>query len=139
MQRIQGVQTLHEFMQRRLAPAMHTCRSVDQRIQTLAQRVTRASNLLRTRVDVSMEGQTKDLLRSMDRRASMQLRMQETVEGLSVVVLSYYLLGIVGYGLKAAKSAGIAVNVELGIGIAIPVVVTAVFFGVRRLKRLANH
>ena len=138
-ERIQGVQTLHEFMQRRLAPAMHTCRSVDQRIQTLAQRVTRASNLLRTRVDVSMEGQTKDLLRSMDRRASMQLRMQETVEGLSVVVLSYYLLGIVGYGLKAAKSAGIAVNVELGIGIAIPVVVTAVFFGVRRLKRLANH
>ena len=118
---------------------MQTCRSVDQRIQALAKRVTRASNLLRTRVDVSMEGQTKDLLRSMDRRASMQLRMQKTVEGLSVVVLSYYLLGMVGYGLKAVKSTGISINVELGIGIAIPVVVTAVFFGVRRLKRLAGH
>ncbi|WP_428603737.1 DUF3422 family protein [Sedimenticola sp.] len=138
-ERIQGVQMLHEFMQRRLAPAMHTCRSVEQRIQGLATRVARASNLLRTRVDVSMEGQSKDLLRSMDRRAYLQLRMQETVEGLSVVVLSYYLLGLVGYGLKGLKSAGIGINVELGTGIAIPLVLTAVFFGVRRLKRLAGH
>ncbi|WP_273439666.1 DUF3422 family protein [Sedimenticola selenatireducens] len=138
-ERIQGVQMLHEFMQRRLAPAMHTCQSVDQRIQGLATRIARASNLLRTRVDVSMEGQTKDLLRSMDRRAHLQLRMQETVEGLSVVVLSYYLLGLVGYGLKGLKSTGIGINVELGIAIAIPVVLVAVFFGVRRLKRLAGH
>lgn len=138
-ERIAGVQMLHEFMQRRLAPAMQTCKSVEQRIQGLATRVARASNLLRTRVDVSMEGQTKDLLRSMDRRAHLQLRMQETVEGLSVVVLSYYLLGLVGYGLKGLKSAGIGINVELGTGIAIPVVLTAVFFSVRRLKRLAGH
>ncbi|MCB1851979.1 MAG: DUF3422 domain-containing protein [Gammaproteobacteria bacterium] len=138
-ERIQGVQTLYEFMQRRLAPAMQTCRSVDQRIQKLAERVTRASNLLRTRVDVSMEGQSKDLLRSMDRRASMQLRMQETVEGLSVVVLSYYLLGLVGYGLKAVKAAGIGLNVELAIGLSIPFVVVLVFLGVKRLKRIAIH
>ncbi|MCW8891438.1 MAG: DUF3422 domain-containing protein, partial [Sedimenticola sp.] len=138
-ERIQGVQMLHEFMERRLGPAMHTCHSVDHRIQTLAKRITRASNLLRTRVDVSMEGQTKDLLKSMDRRAYLQLRMQETVEGLSVVVLSYYLVGLVGYGLKAIKSAGIGINVELGTGIAIPLVVGAVFLGVRRLKRLAGH
>lgn len=138
-ERIQGIQMLHEFMQRRLAPAMHTCQSVNQRIQTLAKRITRASNLLRTRVDVSMEGQTKDLLKSMDRRAHLQLRMQETVEGLSVVVLSYYLLGLTGYGLKALKSAGVEVNVEMGTGIAIPIVITVVFFAVRRLKRLAGH
>ncbi|MCB1831561.1 MAG: DUF3422 domain-containing protein, partial [Gammaproteobacteria bacterium] len=137
--RIQGVQTLHEFLERRLAPAMQTCRSVDQRIQALSTRVTRTSNLLRTRVDVSMEGQSRDLLKSMDKRASLQLRMQETVEGLSVVVLSYYLLGMVGYGLKAVKSAGVGVNVELGVGIAIPFVITTVFFAVRRLKRIAAH
>ncbi len=137
--RIQGVQTLDEFMQRRLAPAMHTCRSVDQRIQTLATRVARASNLLRTRVDVSMEGQSKDLLHSMNRRAYLQLRMQETVEGLSVVVLSYYLLGLIGYGLKGLKSAGVPIDVEIGTGIAIPLVVAAVYLGVRRLKRLVTH
>lgn len=138
-ERIEGIQMLHEFMERRLAPAMHTCYSVNERIQTLAKRITRASTLLRTRVDVSMEGQTKDLLKSMDRRAYLQLRMQETVEGLSVVVLSYYLMGLIGYGLKAAKSAGLPINVELGTGIAIPLVIGAVFFGVRRLKRLAGH
>ena len=138
-ERLPGVQTLDEFMQRRLAPAMHTCHSVDERIQALARRLTRTSNLLRTRVEVSMEGQSKDLLKSMDRRAYLQLRMQETVEGLSVVVLSYYLLGLVGYGLKGLKSAGIGINVELGTGLAIPLVVGAVFLGVRRLKRLAGH
>ncbi|MCW8908923.1 MAG: DUF3422 domain-containing protein, partial [Sedimenticola sp.] len=137
--RIQGVQMLHEFMQRRLAPAMQTCRSVDSRIQALATRVARASNLLRTRVDVSMEGQSRDLLQSMNRRAYLQLRMQETVEGLSVVVLSYYLLGMVGYGLEALKSAGLPVNVEIGTGLAIPLVIGAVFLGVRRLKRLVGQ
>jgi len=137
--RIQGVQMLHEFMQRRLAPAMQTCRSVDNRIQALATRVARASNLLRTRVDVSMEGQSRDLLQSMNRRAYLQLRMQETVEGLSVVVLSYYLLGMVGYGLKALKSAGLPVNVDIGTGLSIPLVIGAVYLGVRRLKRLVGH
>ena len=137
--RIQGVQMLHEFMQRRLAPAMQTCRSVDSRIQALTTRVARTSNLLRTRVDVSMEGQSRDLLQSMNRRAHLQLRMQETVEGLSVVVLSYYLLGMVGYGLKALKAAGVPLNVEIGIGVAVPLVIGAVFLGVRRLKRLIVH
>ena len=107
--------------------------------RTLATRVARASNLLRTRVDVSMEGQSRDLLQSMNRRAYLQLRMQETVEGLSVVVLSYYLLGMVGYGLKGLKSAGLPVNVEIGTGLAIPLVIGAVYLGVRRLKRLVGH
>jgi uncharacterized membrane-anchored protein len=75
----------------------------------------------------------------MDNRARLQLRLQETVEGLSVVVLSYYLLGIVGYGLKAAKAAGYAINVELITGIAIPVILTIVYFGVRRLRRRVKN
>ncbi len=137
--RIEGVQTLNEFMERRLLPAMQTCLSVEQRIQALAQRVARASNLLRTRVDISMEEQSRDLLVSMDRRAHLQLQLQETVEGLSVVVLSYYLLGILGYGLKALKSLGLALNVELVTGIAIPVVAGVVYLGVKRLKRLVGH
>ncbi len=134
-QRIEGVQTLREFMERRLAPAMNTCQSTEERLTLLANRVSRASNLLRTRVDISMEEQSRDLLASMDRRARLQLRMQETVEGLSVVVLSYYLMGLVSYGLKGLKAAGVAVNTELGTGVAIPLVVGLVYLGVRRLKR----
>ncbi|MCH9638896.1 MAG: DUF3422 domain-containing protein [Betaproteobacteria bacterium] len=137
-ERIEGLQMLQEFIEQHLSSAMGTCELVHSKLETLSLRVARASALLRTRVDVSMEAQIRDLLKSMDRRAHMQLRLQETVEGLSVVVLSYYLLGIVGYGLKAGKAAGMDVNVDLITGLAIPVVVLGVFFVVRGLRRLVG-
>jgi uncharacterized membrane-anchored protein len=133
-ERIEGLQMLQEFMIQRLSSAMGTCELVHTKLETLSTRLGRASALLRTRVDLSMEGQIRDLLKSMDNRAHVQLRMQETVEGLSVVVLSYYLLGIVGYGLKALKAAGQDINVELLTGIAIPFVVLAVYLVVRGVR-----
>jgi len=139
-QRIQGLQIFREFMEQRLASAMDSCAAVHYNLETLSTRVARASELLRTRVDITMEGQTRDLLQSMDRRAHMQLRLQETVEGLSVVVLSYYLLSITGYGLKALKAMGMTfINVEMATGLAIPVVAGVVFLAVRRLRRLVNR
>lgn len=82
-ERIEGLQTISEFMARRLTPAISTCEAVSRRQEALSQRIARASNLLRTRVDLALESQNRDLLSSMDRRAQMQLRLQETVEGLS--------------------------------------------------------
>lgn len=137
-ERIEGLQMLQEFMEQRLSSAMGTCELVHTKLETLSLRVARASGLLQTRVDISMEAQIRDLLKSMDNRADMQLRLQETVEGLSVVVLSYYLLGIVNYGLKAGKAAGLAINVELLTGIAIPVVVVSVFFAISSLRRMVS-
>ncbi len=136
--RIQGLQMFHEFMEQRLSPAMGTCVLVNSKLETLSTRVERASSLLRTRVEISMEKQSRDLLSSMDKRAHMQLRLQETVEGLSIVVLSYYLLGLVSYGLKAIKAAGIKLDTELATGIAIPLVVGAVFLLVRRLRHMVH-
>lgn len=104
--RNEGPQMLYEFRKQRVTSAMGTFDLVRSQLEILSLRVTRASSMLRTRVDISMESQIRDLLKSMDNRAHLQLRLQETVEGLSVVVLSYYMLGIVGYGLKAAKAAG---------------------------------
>jgi len=106
-------------------------------LETISTRVEHASSLLRTRVEISMEKQSRDLLHSMDKRARLQLRFQETVEGLSIVVLSYYLLGIVGYGLKAINAVGFKLNTEIATGIAIPIVVGTVFLLVRRLRRMA--
>ncbi len=137
-ERIEGLQMLQEFMIQRLSSAMGTCELVHTKLETLSMRLGRASALLRTRVDLSMEAQIRDLLKSMDHRAHVQLRMQETVEGLSVVVLSYYLLGIVGYGLKALKAAGQDINVELLTGLAIPVVVLGVFFVVRGVRHVIS-
>jgi uncharacterized membrane-anchored protein len=137
-ERIEGLQMLQEFMIQRLSSAMGTCELVHTKLETLSMRLGRASALLRTRVDLSMEAQIRDLLKSMDNRARVQLRMQETVEGLSVVVLSYYLLGIIGYGLKAFKAAEHDINVELLTGIAIPVVVLGVFLVVRRVRNMIS-
>ncbi len=137
--RAPGLQTLEEFTDRRLAPAMRTVKTVRERQDLLSARIARAANLLRTRVDVALEQQNRDLLRSMDRRADLQLRLQETVEGLSVVVLSYYLVGLVSYATKALSKLGLAVNSDLAAGLAIPVVMAVVGLGIRRLRRNLVH
>lgn len=95
--RFMGRQTFSEFMLRRFEPAMRTVESTRKRLEAMADRSIRASNLLRTRVDVERSAQNQKLLESMDRRADTQLRLQRTVEGLSVVAISYYAVSLVGY------------------------------------------
>ncbi|MDH5353381.1 MAG: DUF3422 domain-containing protein [Gammaproteobacteria bacterium] len=139
-QRIPGLQTTSEFIDRRLAPGMRTCQSVQDRIEKLSTRAARLSNLLRTQIDIALETQNRDLLHSMDERSKQQLRLQETVEGLSVVVLSYYSVGLISYGLKSLKSAGLPVPVELVTGISIPLVFLAVWGGVKIMRnRIMKH
>jgi uncharacterized membrane-anchored protein len=135
-QRLPGVQTIGEFMNRRLAPAVATCGSVSQRMFGLSERVAQASSLLSTRVDIARERQNLALLASMDRRAKLQLRLQQTVEGLSIAAIVYYVLGIIGYGAKALKSGtGWRVDPELVVGAAVPLVLAAVVLAVLRARR----
>ncbi len=133
--RIPGLQTFREFMDRRLVPAMNTCNSVSNRQEALSKRIAQAGQLLRTRVDVVLERQNQSLLESMDRRARLQLRLQETVEGLSVAAITYYSVSLIGYLAKAAKAGGMPVKPELIVGIAIPVVAGALMLGVRFIRK----
>jgi len=133
--RIPGLSTLGEFLHRRFDPAMATCRSAARRIASLAARVTRASALLRTRVDIAREQQNQKLLEAMNRRGRLQLRLQQAVEGLSVVVITYYGVSLVGVLAKAAKAAGLGWNPDIVMGVAVPVVAAAVFGGVHRLRK----
>jgi len=134
--RIVGYQRITAFVANRLEPAMETCENLARRLEVLAERISRASDLLRTRVDVALEAQNRDLLASMDRRARLQLRLQETVEGLSVVAISYYLLSLVSYLAKGAKAAGLsAVDPFIVTAIAFLPVVGLVWYGVRRVRR----
>lgn len=137
--RIPGVQTVAEFTDRRLAPAMKTSESAGERQQLLGRRAARAGDLLRTRVDIALEEKNRDLLKSMNRRAKIQLRMQETVEGLSVVAISYYLLGLVLYAAKGLKGAGLPVDPDVAALVALPIILGAVVLGVRRLRRAIGH
>lgn len=138
-ERIEGYQTFQEFFGRRLTPAMRTCEAVGIRIADLSRRVTRVGQLLRTRVDVQLEAQNRDLLESMDRRVKLQTRLQETVEGFSVVAISYYLVSLIGYAAKSLKSSGLHLDPALVMGVSIPVVALLVWFGVRRLRKLATR
>ena len=130
----EGRQTFREFMMRRFDPAMRTVQALDARLQDLIARAIRTGDLLRTRVDVERQGQSQELLTSMNRRADVQLRLQKTVEGLSIVAISYYATGLVLYVLAPVAAMS---DVPKGVLTAcvVPVVVGVVYLALRRIRR----
>lgn len=135
---VAGLLAMSSFLARRLAPAMRTIQSVEDRQINLSRKLARATTLLRTRVDVDMEIQNSELLDSMNRRARMQLRLQQTVEGLSVAAVSYYVVGLVGYLAKGLKELGAPMpDPGLVAGVSVPLVMLAVWWTVRRIR--AHH
>jgi uncharacterized membrane-anchored protein len=133
-QRFEGRQTFAEFMMRRFDPAMRTVKSTESRLKSMSDRAVRASDLLRTRVDVERSAQNQALLESMDKRADLQLRLQRTVEGLSVVAISYYAVNLVLYMLAPLEKA-LEVEKYVIAAVATPVVVGLVWLMVKRLRR----
>ena len=134
-QRLESMPTIGAFMARRFEPAVATCLTVSQRLHDLSERVAQASALLSTRVDITREQQNQALLSSMDRRAKLQLRLQQTVEGLSVAAIVYYVVGLVGYLSKGFKAGGLPVDADLAAGLAVPVVAVLALWGVRKARR----
>ena len=121
-ERAHNLQTIREFMDRRLLPAMQTCASAGRRLQALSERVSRVSNLLRTRVEIEQQASSRELLDAMNRRQKAQLLLQSAVEGLSVAAVTYYGAGLVGYAAKGAKSLGWNVSPDLAVALAIPLI-----------------
>jgi uncharacterized membrane-anchored protein len=142
--RIEGVQTLSGFFGRRFAPAMALCESTDARLTDVADRINRAVNLARVRVEVQREAGNQEVFKSLARGQQLQLRLQQTVEGLSVVAISYYALGLVGYLAKAAKGlpalAAVMPPADVVVGLAVAPVVGSVWWFLQQLhKRLGHH
>lgn len=137
-ERAHTLQTLREFMDRRLLPAMQTCAWAGRRLQALSERVSRVSNLLRTRVEIEQQASSRALLDAMNRRQKAQLLLQSAVEGLSVAAVTYYGAGLVGYAAKGAKAAGLNVSPDVAVALAIPLIAFGVWLGVRRLHRQAH-
>jgi len=133
--RLPGIQQIEEFMTRRLTPAVATCATASQRLHGLSERVARASALLSTRVEIARERQNQALLASMDRRAKLQLRLQQAVEGLSTAAIVYYVAGVVGYLAKAGKAGGLLKDPDLLVGASIPVIILVVVWALRRARR----
>ncbi len=132
-QPVVGAQTMAEFMSRRLSPAIATVEATAQRLSSLSDRVTRTSALLRTRVDIATEQQNQLLLEKLTRGQALQLRLQSTVEGLSIAAISYYIVSLLFYAAKAVKAAGAPINPEFATGALIPLVLFVVWWTVRRI------
>jgi uncharacterized membrane-anchored protein len=115
---------------------MSTCVAISERLESLSQRVARASQLLSTRIEMTRERQNQALLESMNQRAEAQLRLQQTVEGLSVAAITYYAAGLVSYMAKGLAESGMPIDPTLVTAASVPVVAGIVWFGVRRVRRV---
>ncbi len=133
--RISGLQTFREFMDRRLSPARNTCEWAVRRQDSLSQRVSRMSNLLRTRVEIMQQQNSEALLATMNQRGDLQLKLQSTVEGLSVAAITYYIVGLVSYLAKGLIAWGWPLSAETTTAITIPVVALSVWWSIRRLHQ----
>ena len=132
-ERLSGLLTIQEFMERRLTPARSTCEWAVRRQDALSQRVSRVSNLLRTRVEIEQQQSNQQLLGTMNHRQGMQLKLQSTVEGLSVAAITYYITGLITYLTKGAQKLGWPLSPEITAAVAIPVVAATVWWSLRRL------
>ncbi|MEM9999819.1 MAG: DUF3422 domain-containing protein, partial [Pseudomonadota bacterium] len=132
---VPGYDTLAFFLERRLAPAMRTCRAIEERQANLSRKLARTANLLRTRIDVEVEKQNRNLLRSMDKRAKLQLRLQQTVEGLSVAAVSYYIVGLIAYIAAGFAGNALGISNQVIVAASVPIVIASIWLIVRRIRK----
>lgn len=131
---VNGYFSLSEFLNRRLDPALRTCESLQIWMDDLSRRIERASDLLRTRVNLNLQEQNRSLLSAMNRRSQLQFRLQETVEGLSIAAISYYMVGLLSYLLNGLPLEHWGMSKKVLLSACIPLVVVAVWAVTHRIK-----
>ncbi len=138
-EKLVGHLSIGEFVNRRLNPALRTCESVQQWMEDLSKRIERASDLMRTRVNLNLQEQNRSQLTAMNRRSQLQFRLQETVEGLSIAAISYYSIGLLSYLFKGLPLQQWGVDKNILLTSSIPVVLLAIWYATRRIKRRLIH
>ncbi|MBB5048764.1 putative membrane-anchored protein [Rhodopseudomonas rhenobacensis] len=134
--KVGGLPTWSSFLARRMKPALRTCVTIEERQSSLSLKLARAANLLRTRVDVELEQQNQELLKSMNARTRLQLRLQTTVEGLSTAAITYYVVGLFGYLMKGLYEAGrLPVDPSVAVAAFVPVAALSIWWTVRSIRR----
>lgn len=133
-QPVPGSQPWSSFLHRRIDPAMRTCRTVQERLSNVEAKISGAVALLSSWIDVQLEHQNSDLLKSMNDRAQMQLRLQQTVEGLSVAAISYYVVSLLGHFIEGIPGLHDVIEPGLAVTVMIPVVVLVIWWTVRRIR-----
>jgi len=134
--RIEGLQTIEQFMERRADPARLTCLSAGSRIEKLSKRIARTSQMIRSQVDLSTEQQMRDLLRTLSTRARSQLRLQAKLESFTVIVVTYYAFDLIERSLRntipVERMLDLALYILSG---AVPLIALVLWLYIRRMLR----
>ena len=126
--------TLTHYIGNRVDPGLATCAAIEQRLSVLSAKIERAIGLLNVRIGVDMQVQNAALLDNIARTARSQFLLQRTVEGLSTIAISYYLLGIISY-LLAGPLTQLHWDKTMALSLAAPFVVLAVWLMARAVRR----
>ncbi len=137
--RLESFQTNKEFLSRRLEPAIRTCEAFSRRLETLATRAQRADNLVRTQIEMGIQIQNKNLLESMEIRARAQLRLQETVESLSIVAITYYIIGLLSTIVNPLNLNFFFFNKQIFLALSVPTVLIIIWFAAKILRKKINN
>jgi len=130
--------TIQRYLDNRVQPALATCRAMEKRLTDLGTKVQRSIELLDATITVSIQTQNQEVLDTILSTAQSQYRLQETVEGLSIIAISYYALGILGYIAEGLHEI-LPVDKPVLLTVLAPVVILVVFFGIRRLRRTIHN
>ena len=130
-----GLPTWTSFLARRMAPALRTCATLEERQANLSHKLARAAEPVaharRRRAGAAEPRRAA----SMNERTRLQLMLQATVEGLSVAAISYYVVGLFGYLVKGLHDADLMrIDPALATGAFVPVAMLLVWWIVRRVR-----
>ena len=124
---------------RRFQPTVRYCAAVDRRQERLAENVARLNDLLRTRAQVEIEEQNVEMLRSLNERTSSQLKIQKAVEGLSIIVISYYIFSLIKLALGSLEALGMAIAPWRATAIFAPLAILVIAVLAWRIWRVRRH
>ncbi|HZY68330.1 MAG TPA: DUF3422 domain-containing protein [Devosia sp.] len=126
--------TIGRYLSNRVDPALATCLAIEKRLETLTGKIERAIELLNLRIGLDLQIQNKSVLETIASTAQSQFRLQATVEGLSVIAISYYALGILSYVLAGPLEIA-HFDKALAVSVAAPFAILTVWWAVRRVRR----
>ena len=133
--RLESFQTNNEFLSRRLQPAIRTSEAFSRRLESLAIRAQRADNLVRTQIEMGVQIQNKDLLESMELRARAQLRLQETVESLSIVAITYYIVGLLSTLVDPISFDKFLISKTVFLALCVPIILILIWFIAKMVRK----
>ena len=136
--RLESFQTNNEFLSRRLQPAIRTSEAFSRRLESLATRAQRADNLVRTQIEMGVQIQNKDLLESMELRARAQLRLQETVESLSIVAITYYIVGLLSTLVDPINFDKFIISKAVFLALCVPIILVLIWFIAKMVRKKIN-